>query len=167
MSNLEAYYDTPVNRANINVYETRRLFGLVLNEHTNPTNFIADMRSCLQRLKRHKAKIGEDLDTLRAFLLIAIQDDDFDSVRDSILESPNKSIEELLTEIRTKEASMNIKQFGPKGLQTEGQTARRTASSTSNNQKRVKEAIKNGNWVIPTFPPGWKSALGEKLFKVL
>ena len=167
--NLEAYYDTSINRANINVYETRRLFGLVLNEHTCATNFISDMRTCLQRLKRHKAKIGEDLDTLCAFLLIAIQDDDFDSVRDSILESPNKTIEELLGEIRTKEASMMIKQFGPKGLKTDGAptSARRTNSSKPGSNKKVHDAIKNGDWVIPTFPPGWKNAIGDKLFKVL
>ena len=166
---LAAYYDTPVNRANINVYEIRRLFCLVLNESTAATTFIADMRTCLQRLKSHKAKIGEDLDTLWAFLLIAIQDDDFDSVRDSILESPNKTIKELLTEIRTKEATLSIKQFGPKGLKTDGTTATawRSQTSPSGPNRKVADAIKKGDWVIPTFPPGWKSAIGEKLFKVM
>ena len=165
---LSAYYDTPVNRANINVYEIRRLFSLVLDESTTPTKFIADMRNCLQRLKAHKATIGEDADTLRAFLLIAIQDDDFDSIRDSILESPGKSIEDLLGEIRTKEASLQIKQFGPKGLKSDGtMTSRRSQSSSTGRKGGVAEAIRKGQWVIPTFPHGWKQAIGDKIFKVM
>ena len=27
--------------------------------------------------------------------------------------------------------------------------------------------IKNGNWVIPPFPSGWKDAIGHKIFKVM
>ena len=128
---------------------------------TNPC--IAEIRSCLQRLKAHKAKIGDDTDTLCAFLSIAIQDDDFDSIRDSILESPQNSIEGLLGKIHIKEASLQIKQVGPKGLKSDGTlTSQRSQSSSTGPKGCIAETIKKGQWVIPTFPQGWKQAIGEK-----
>ena len=53
-------------------------------------------------------------------------------------------------------------------LQGDGASAisRRTTTST-NKSGGVHDAIKAGKWVIPIFPPGWKDAVGEKLFKVM
>ena len=164
---LKEYYDTTLNRANINVWEIRRLLGLTLDPATTPLKFVSDMKECLQRLRTNKAKISEDNETLRAFLLVAIQDDDFDAIRDTIIEKPTRSIDELLADIRTKDSALQMKE-GVRRLQGDGATAvARRTNSSSKKGGRVHDAIKNGRWVIPTFPPGWKQAVGPKIFKIM
>ena len=54
--------------------------------------------------------MADDKDSLRAFLLVAIQDDDFDSVRESIVRRPATDIEAILTEIREREMTLTIKE---------------------------------------------------------
>ena len=103
---MTEYYDTHLNRVNINVWEIRSLLCLVLDNSTTPLKFVPDMRECLQRLKRNRAKLSEDQETLRAFLLVAIQDDDFDAVRDTIIEKHDRKIDDLLSDICTKDASL-------------------------------------------------------------
>ena len=73
------------------------------------TIFISDYKDCLTRLRKVKAKIAGDNETLRALLLLAIQDPNFDTVRDEILKSPNKSIEDLLTDLRERDSSLAIR----------------------------------------------------------
>ena len=50
--------------------------------------------------------MADDHDTLRALLLVAIQDDSFESVRDIIVEPPQRKIDELMKDIREKELSI-------------------------------------------------------------
>ncbi len=84
-SGLEEHYDTALNRANVVLFDIRRLLSLRLTPDTTATKFISDFRDCLQRLRKNNARISDDTDTLRALLLVAIQDDDFEIVRDSIV----------------------------------------------------------------------------------
>lgn len=97
---LEEYYDTALNRANVVLFDIRRLLHLRLDPDTQATKFISSYRECLQRLRKNNARLSEDTDTLRALLLVAIQDDDFEMVRDSIVHKPNLSIDAILTELR-------------------------------------------------------------------
>ena len=46
---------------------------------------------------------------MHALLLIAIQDQNFDTVRDEILKSPAKTIDELLTDLRERDSSLAIR----------------------------------------------------------
>ena len=152
---LAAYYDTPINRANINVFEIRKLLSLTLDEATTPIKFVSKMRMCLLGLKRNKAQLQKDNDTLCAFLLVAIEDADFDKMQDTIIDHPEKSIEDLLADIHTKDASLQLKD-GVKSLQGDGAVKKTCRSTTKNtvSRNKVHEAIKNGRWVITTFPPG-------------
>ena len=165
---LKEYYDTTLNRANINVYEIRRLLGLTLDTGTTPLKFIADMKECLQRLKTNKAQISTDNETLRAFLLVALQDDDYDSIRDIIIEKPERAIDDLLNNIRQKDTSLQLKE-GVRRLQGDGSTitSRRTSTNKAPKNTSVIHAMKNGKWIIPSFPPGWKQVVGSKIFKVM
>ena len=124
------------------------------------------MKECLQRLKKHKAKLCDDDETLRAFLLVAIQDDDFDSVRDTILAQPPKTIEQLLTEIRKRDSTLQLKD-GARPLLGDGTTTSRRVSGSIKPSSHVRTAMSSGKWVIPTFPPGWKDAIGHKIFKIM
>jgi hypothetical protein len=92
-SDMQAYYDTSINRANVVLCEVKKLLNLRLDPDV-ATSFIADFKECLLRLEKNKAKISEDTDTLRALLLVTIQDDQFETVRESIVHEPtwNKEI---------------------------------------------------------------------------
>ena len=60
-------------------------------------------------MRKNKAKVVDDDQTLRAFLLVAIQDESFKSIRDNILEKSNRSVDELLGDIREKDTSLQMK----------------------------------------------------------
>jgi hypothetical protein len=44
-----------------------------------PTSFIANLKECLLHLQKHNAKLAENTDTLHALLLVAIQDNQFET----------------------------------------------------------------------------------------
>ena len=106
-SALEDYYDTALNRANVVLFDIRRLLHLRLDPDNPASKFISAYRECLQRLRKNHARLSDDTDTLRALLLVAIQDDDFEMVRDSIVHKPDLSVESILTELRERETSLH------------------------------------------------------------
>ena len=63
--------------------------SLHLDADIMPTKFIADFNECLLWLKKNKAGLAMDMDTLRALLLVAIQDEQFELVRDLIDRIPS------------------------------------------------------------------------------
>ena len=131
---LESYYDTALNRANVVLFDIRRLINIRLDPDNTATKFISEYRECLQRLRKNNAKIADDTDTLRALLLVAIQDDDFEAVRDSIVSKPDSTVDTILTEIRERETSLmmkdNASHLGGDGLGTT-RYSRRATQTTS------------------------------------
>ena len=119
-------------------------------------------------MRKNKAKVADDEQTLRALLLVAIQDESFESIKDNILEKPNRSVDELLGDIREKDTSLQMKD-GVRSLQGDGQiSSRRTqVQGKGNSRGKTADAIEQGLWVIPPFPRGWKEAVGAKLFQVM
>ena len=83
-ASLSKYYDTSLNRANVVLFEIKRLLKLQLDLATTPVQFISDFRDCLQRLRKNIANVADDDQTLRALLLVAIQDESLESIRDNI-----------------------------------------------------------------------------------
>ena len=116
---LTKFYDTHVNKANIILHEVKKLISLKLHAGDSPTQFISDWRECLQRLEKQGSLLPKDTNTLQALLLLAIQDNTFESIREEILKSPTKDIDVLLSKIRTKDTSMMIKD-GTLDLKTDG-----------------------------------------------
>jgi hypothetical protein len=82
-----------------------------LDPDVTPTSFIANFKECLLCLQKHNAKLAEDTDTLRALLLVAIQDDQFETIHDNIVHKPmlQVSIDEILKDIRERNTSMQMK----------------------------------------------------------
>ena len=148
---LESYYDTDVNRANVVLFDVRRLLNIRLDPDVTGSSVVSDFRDFLQRLRKNKAKLAEDKDILRVLLLVAIQDDAFETVRDAIVQQRNKSVEAILSDIREKETVLNIKDqaSGVSGNGTaNSRTSRRTVSfSPGTDQKnRSKSAgVKGGD----------------------
>jgi hypothetical protein len=191
---LEDYYDTTLNRANVVLFDIRRVLNLRLDGTCMATKFISEFRECLQRLRKNRAKLADDTDTLRALLLVAIQDDDFDNVRDAIVHKPDGSVESILTDIRERETALVLKDQASK-VSGDGTSSTRysrraynqghqgSGNGTGNRSKFVNGNQKagttmgnrsgpstNGNarqWCIPRFPDSWKQAFGTPLFKVL
>ena len=123
-----AYYDTAVNRANVVLFEIKRLLGLRLDANVVPVQFISDFNQCLLKLKQNNAQLASDTDTLRALLLVAIQDDDFESIRDDILKKPENGIESILKDLRERDTSLQIKDAAHDGKMSR---SRRTSSASA------------------------------------
>ena len=167
-ASLSKYYDTSLNRANVVLFEIKRLLKLQLDVATTPVQFISDFRYCFQWLRKNKTKVADDGQTLRPLLLVAIQDELFESIRDNILKKPNRSVDELLGDIREKDTSLQMKDR-VRSLQGDIQiSSRRTqVHGKVNSRGKTADAIEQGLWVIPPFPRGWKEAVGAKLFQVM
>lgn len=175
-SRLEVYYDTALNRANVVLFDIRRLISLRLDPSTTATKFISDFRDCLQRLRKNNARIAEDTDTLRALLLVAIQDDDFEMVRDSIVHKPAHGVESILTEIRERETSLILKDQASKlvgdGVSSNTRYSRRVNQVSSSGTQSGRSGggsstSPSEQWNIPKYPDSWKSGFGAALFKLL
>jgi hypothetical protein len=170
---LGAYYDTAVNRANVVLFDVRKILNLRLDPDVSGSSFVSDFRDCLQRLRKHKAKLADDTDTLRAFLLVAIQDDAFETIRDSIVQKPKSTIDDILTEIREREATLNLKDHHASNTNGDGATGSRHsrrsvkfASGTSSGTTRTGESNAK-KWSIPKFPDTWRSIFGSSFFKLM
>ena len=178
---LEKYYDTTLNRANVVLFDVRRLLNFRLTPDGTASKFITDFRVCLQRLRANKAKLAEDTDSLRAFLLVAIQDEAFDSVRESIVRRPNTDIETILTELREREMTLSITESATNlsGDGASGTRYSRRVQSTSSGAhasasgkpsgggSNAKTSSTPATWNVPKFPESWKTGFGNSIFKTL
>ena len=164
-SNIEKYYDVNVNKANVILYEIKRLLALELNTSMTATKFISDYKDCLTRLRKVKAKIAVDNETLRALLLLAIQDPNFDTVRDEILKSPNKLIEDLLADLRERDSSLAIRDSTHNEINGDGLSySRRSVAFDKDTKDKNTNHDDKKEWKIPFFPNGWRDAMGQKIF---
>ena len=114
--------------------------------------------------KKNKAGLATDADTLRALLLVAIQDDQFKLVRDMIVKEPTRGMDEILKDLHDWETSLQIKDstHAEKPIWSVRCTQ---ASYTQNTYYSPDSAIKG--WRIPKFPDSWKTAFGPKIFHML
>jgi hypothetical protein len=153
---LEEYYDTALNRANVVLFDIRRLLNLRLTPDSTASKFISDYRNCLQRLRKNNARLSEDSDTLRALLLVSIQDNEFEMVRDSIVHKPTSTVDMILTEIRERETSLMLKDqasnVGGDGSMATRYSRRTTQTSnlksTSKYSGERQSAIRNGTFLV-------------------
>ena len=162
--NIEQWYDTSVNCANMVLFEVKKLLSLCLDSDDVPTKFVTDFNECLLWLKKNKAGLATDADTLRALLLVAIQDDQFKLVRYMIVKEPTRGMDEILKDLHDRETSLQIKDstHAEKPIWSVRCTQ---ASYTQNTYYSPDSAIMG--WRIPKFPDSWKTAFGPKLFHML
>lgn len=187
-TSLEEYFDTTLNRANVVMFEIRCLLNLQLDgTHTARTKFISEFRDCLQRLRKNNATIAGDSYTPRAFLLVAIQDDELEIVRDTIIHKPDSSIESILTEIRERGMSLMMKDQASKVTGDRMLGSRYSRRVTNGATGHSKQSSNKGNftrpgdgsgphqnaetgfnqWAIPKYPNSWRGAFGGALLKIL
>ena len=162
--NIEQWYDTLVNHANMVLFEVKKLLSLCLDPDIVPTKFIADFNECLLQLKKNRAGLATDMDTLQVLLLVAIQDDQFELVRDTIVKEPTRGVDKILKDLHDQETSLHIKDSAhaekPNRLAQHAQ-----GSYTRNTYYSPDSTIKG--WRIPKFPDSWKMAFSLKLFQML
>ena len=168
-TSVHKYYDTPVNRANTILHQIRKLLNLRMDPGSSPASFVNEFNKAVLQLRKNKAKIADDTDFLRALLLEAIQDDEFEQVRENILGFPNKGPDKILEELRTREASLGIKDGTRNGF-----ASRASRRTNHNNHQRggSRGGDRHGNdgsqnWRIPYFPKSWEKMMGAKFFNLL
>jgi hypothetical protein len=184
-TSLEEYYNTSSNRAKVVLLDTYRLLKLRLDGSNTASEFISKFRIILKRLRKNDAKIARDFDTLRAFLLDAFHDEEFEWVRDLIIQKHDSSIESILTEICVREMSLMRKDQASKvsgdgtldtrySRQTsqQGHTSRSSAKgihSRSNDDANSSYPSDAGvtKWIIPKFPNSWRNTFGAAWFNLL
>jgi hypothetical protein len=160
-SDIVAYYDTEINRANIILFEMKRLLNLRLDPDVTPTSFIANFKECLLCLQKHNAKLVEDTDTLHALLLVAIQDDQFEMIRDNIIHKPTLSIDEILKDIHEHDTSIQMKD-GACNITDDGTSL--SGWQTATREPHQKCVSCGECWNIPFFPESWSQVVrGKKL----
>lgn len=157
---LATYYDTHMEKANATLLEVQKLLQLRLDASMTATQFIADFQGCITNLNHKKAKLAKDNDTLRALLLVAIQDDAYDTIRDRIVNEPSRTVDEILMDLRNKEASISIKD-GAQPSSIDGvltaSTSRRAQSSAAASSNSSYNKVTP--WKIPEFPNSWKKVM--------
>lgn len=164
---LTSQYDTALNKANLVLFAVKKLLRLQLHPGILPDAFIADFESCLGQLRTTKAKLADDNDTLRALLLVAIQDDEFDNVRRDIVKNPELTATDILKEIHDRDQSLNMIDDARKAKHS-----RRLRSTDSKKPSDNPSEANPRKWWIPKFPSSWKKAMesdkfGVKIFSVL
>jgi hypothetical protein len=160
-SDIVAYYDTDINRANIVLFDVKHLLSLQLDPDVTPTSFIANFKECLFCLQKHNAKLAEDTDTLHALLLVAIQDDQFEMIHDNIIHKPTLSIDEILKDICEHDTSMQMKDGGHN---TTGDGTSLSGRQTATQEPHQKCVTFGERWNIPFFPESWSQVVGGKNF---
>ena len=167
-SDLEDYYNTALNRANVVLFDICCLLNLRLDPNTTATKFISDFCDCLQRLRKNNARLSEDNDTLRALLLVAIQDDDnFEMVWDSIVHKPESTVDMILTEIQERETSLMMKDQAS-NIGGDGANATRFTRRIQGSSAVKSSDASSKKWSIPRYPDSWKKSFGTlELFKLL
>jgi hypothetical protein len=171
---IEEYYNTNLNTAGVVIARLRELLTLKLTADMTATKFIERWRRCTNRLRETGAGLGTCKLSQQALLLVAIQDDEYDCIRDNIIKEPDRDIETILRDIRDREASLGVKN-GTNDLRGDGlaySKSRRAftdnnASLNNKGDNKRKNDNKKQSWNIPRFPDDWKEAGGEKLFNTM
>jgi hypothetical protein len=160
-SDIVAYYDTDINRANIILFDVKHLLNFRFDPDVTPTSFIANIKECLLGLQKHNAKLAEDMDTLHALLLFAIQDDQFETIRDNIVHKPTLSIDEILKDICEQDTSMQMKDCA---CNMTGDGTSLSGRQTATREPHQKHVTFGEHWNIPFFPESWSQVVGGIFF---
>ena len=169
---LEQAYSGALDKANTIVYRIRDLMSLRLEPGVTPQQFVNNYKTNILRLKSVNSSLANDQDFLRACLLIAIQDDDFDKVREEIVTDTSKSANEILENLLIRESSLHLKDSGADDGDTT-RSARKVTFSKSTNKKyngsgsNDYRSGSNTAWKVPFFPSSWKSAVGAKMWSFM
>jgi hypothetical protein len=162
-------FDTPANTAGLLLKHINSLVDLRLDQSTTATKFISDFEETVLKLRTYGAKVADDQLVLRAFLLRAIQDEEYKLTQDFILSHPESTAKEILQHLANREAAIDV--IGDDTVvKVDGnkppQTSRRGNTRPASNWKEEKREDRRP-WHIPFYPTSWRKAFGEKLFELL
>ena len=94
-------FDNPTNQAGFLLKHINILMDLRLDSSTTATKFIAEFENTLLKLRSYGANVAEDAIVLKAFLLRAIQDDEYKSTQYYILSHPEATLQAILQTYQT------------------------------------------------------------------
>ena len=128
-----------------------------------PSTMSANPTTPPPTIRKNSSKLAEDRDTIRALLLSAIKYDDYDIVRrDTIIRTPDMPIETMLSELRNRENSLQMKDEtnnmgsdGTGSTRYSHQTPQTSTSGPYTSNTSGKRSSSPKKWSIPKFPDLW------------
>ena len=159
----------------------QRLLGLKLTKDIPVSQFRDNFRTQWLEYRKINPIMANEKDFLRPLMLMSLQDDSYDKVREKILADPSLTVDDFLEELRNREQILQ-------GINGEDMTnidgtaadpIRGRRTQTSHTDKSSKKTFDrssgsgtgdsglSGPWNIPLIPKSWMNMLGKGVFQTL
>jgi hypothetical protein len=170
-------YETDTNKLNQSLYMVQRLLGIKLTKDIPVSQFRDNFRTQWLEYRKINPIMANEKDFLRPLMLMSLQDDSYDKVREKILADPSLTVDDFLEELRNREQILqgingddmnNID-----GTAADSIRGRRTNTEKSNKKAPIRngggtsDSTLSGPWNIPLIPKSWMGMLGKGIFQTL
>ena len=157
---LETTFDTAANRANFVVTAVKRLVEIRLDNTITAEAFISDFQQILSDLEENGTNLNDIRVILRAFLIHAIDAEEFKHEQLFIIDHPDLSISECFEKIRERENAHNLadgRQLRPDTGNPTMKNRRGKMSGGYNDKSKTGSGSdwKPKPWKIPPIPHNW------------
>jgi len=153
---LEATFDTAANKANFVVTAVKQLVDIRLDSTTTAEAFISEFQQILTDLEDNGTNLNDIRVILRAFLINAIDAEEFKNEQIFIIDHPDKSLRECFDKLRERENAHNL---------GDGRALKPDNGNPSLRGRRSKFAGKPNDksdsgwkpkpWKVPPIPKNW------------
>lgn len=167
---LEATFNTDANKANFVVFAVKSLIDVRLDHNISVEHFLSDWNKILLRLQQNGSDLASNKQMLRAFLLHAIQSDEFREVQTYILSHPEEPMATYLQRIRATDSTANLINGVPPTAEDIGVpiSRNRRAGSESKSVRFPKNPTSKFKlWNVPALPATWKTCFPSGLIRLV
>jgi gag-polypeptide of LTR copia-type len=175
---LTKEFETDTNKLNQSLYMVQKLLNLKLTKDIPVAQFRNDFRTQWLEYRNMNAKMADEKDFIRPLMLMSLQDDTYDKVREKILRDPNLTVPDFLEELRNREQIIqgvngdtmsNID--GSPGSSVRGRRSQQAGGSKSSSAGTKQPPTGNqplkGPWNIPLIHKSWIDMMGQGVFNFL
>ena len=179
-------YDTEANKLNVSLYLVQRLMDIKLTKSVPVLQFRNKFRDTWLEYKQVNPRMAVEPDFIRPLMLMAVQDDDYDLIRESIIADPSLTIPQFLNDLRDRDTILKGVN-GENMRNIDGQassTVRGRRAPTHNagggkshyakknndhhsSHRGTSDRDLSGPWNVPYIPRTWKQMLGGGVFSTL
>ena len=179
-------YDTEANKLNVSLYLVQRLMDIKLTKSVPVSQFRNKFRDTWLEYKQVNPRMAVEPDFIRPLMLMAVQDDDYDLIRESIIADPSLTIPQFLDDLRDRDTILkgvngeNMRNIdGQAGSTVRGRRAPthnagggKSHYAKKNNDhhsshRGTSDRDLSGPWNVPYIPRTWKQMLGGGVFSTL
>jgi hypothetical protein len=171
-------YETDTNKLNQSLYMVQRLLGLKLTKDIPVSQFRDNFRTQWLEYRKINPIMANEKDFLRPLMMMSLQDDSYDKVREKILADPSLSVDDFLEELRNREQILQgingEDMTNIDGTAADSVRGRRASTDKSYKKKSdhhsgggTGDSTLSGPWNIPLIPKSWMNMLGKGVFQTL